>query len=229
MGGIACGKSLVAATLERLGAVLIDADKCVTQLYEQATFRQAVVGALGREVLASNGALDRAAIARLVFAEGHEALLRQLEALVHPAVAREIERALTAAHAMSPAPELVVLDVPLLAEAPSLLALCDRCVFVDSDEMERERRCQQLRGWPAGERERRERLQRPLDEKRALCRHFVRNSGSVADMEVAARELHSGVLAAHRLAMEIALRGPRAHSGQGPEARARDGARRAGS
>lgn len=226
LGGIASGKSLVAEAFRRQGARVLDADHCVAGLFEEPGIRQSLAEHFGEAVLDASGRVDRKSLADIVFAPGGEAALKNLEGLLHPRVERALQDALAAALLETPAPEVLLLDVPLLAESPRLLARCERLIFVAASVEERERRCREVRGWAEGERERRERFQLPLQEKRALCRHVIVNSGSVADIEEAARELHSGVLAAHRLAEELARHGPKAHGGLGPEARARDGARR---
>ncbi len=226
LGGIASGKSLVAEVFRRHGALVLDADKGVAALFEEPAIKQSLADLFGATVFDTAGGVNRQRLAAIVFAPDGRALRKSLEDLLHPRVERALVEALTAALAASPVPDVVLFDVPLLAENPRLLLLCERLIFVAAPEEDRERRCREVRNWKAGERARREQLQLPLPEKRALARHVIVNSGSVADIEEAARELHSGVLAAHRLAEELARHGPKAHGGLGPEARARDGARR---
>ncbi|MDR3724668.1 MAG: dephospho-CoA kinase [Terracidiphilus sp.] len=83
-GGIASGKSTVAALLRSLGAGLIEADGLGRALMEpgQPVFA-AIAARFGAEVVDPGGRLDRAVLARLAFAEGR---LQELNAIVHPAV-----------------------------------------------------------------------------------------------------------------------------------------------
>ncbi|NHC45474.1 dephospho-CoA kinase [Motilibacter aurantiacus] len=139
-GGIAAGKSTAAARLAELGAVVIDADVLAREAVAPGTpGLAAVVEAFGRGVLSEQGALDRAALGRLVFADP-EARAR-LEAIVHPEVGRR--RAELAAAAAPGA--VVVHDVPLLVEK-GLTAGLDLVVVVDAPDDLRVRRLVDGRG-----------------------------------------------------------------------------------
>ncbi len=111
-GGIGSGKSTVSAALAELGAVVIDADATARQLQEpgQPVF-MAIVHRFGNEMVAADGTLDRLALAALVFPNPD--LLKDLNALTHPAIGAEI-RSQMRAHLGTD--DVVVLDVPLLIE-----------------------------------------------------------------------------------------------------------------
>lgn len=110
-GGIASGKSTVARALDGCGAVVIDADVLAREVVEPGTAGLArVVARFGERVLDASGGLDRAALARIVFDDGDAR--RDLEAIIHPAVAEAFEDRLAAA----PPDAIVVHDVPLLTE-----------------------------------------------------------------------------------------------------------------
>jgi dephospho-CoA kinase len=84
-GGVASGKSTVAGLLADQGAVVVDSDLLAREVVEPGTpGLDAVVAAFGPEVLAPGGALDRAALGRLVFAD--EGARRRLEGLLHPLI-----------------------------------------------------------------------------------------------------------------------------------------------
>ena len=110
-GGIAAGKSTVAAALVELGAVLIDADAIAREAVGPGTAGlAAVVAEFGPGVLTPDGALDRPALGRLVFGDG--AALARLNAVVHPLVAQETKR-----RVQEEARDAVVVhDVPLIVE-----------------------------------------------------------------------------------------------------------------
>lgn len=110
-GGIGSGKSAVAALLVARGAVLIDADLIAREVVEPGSpGLRRIVGEFGPDVLTSDGALDRARMAEVVFADA--SALARLNAIVHPLVARRTEEILSGL----PPAATVVHDVPLLVE-----------------------------------------------------------------------------------------------------------------
>jgi dephospho-CoA kinase len=119
-GDIACGKSTVARLLEEQGATLIDSDLLVRELYHRPEFAQRVAELFrgrGEEhvLLQADGSVDRAVLGQLVFNDA--AALRQLEALVHPAVAALREEKVKTLQASSTAPPAVVFEAVKLIES----------------------------------------------------------------------------------------------------------------
>jgi dephospho-CoA kinase len=113
-GGIATGKSYVRARMEASGVPTIDADVLARDVVAPGRpALAAIVGRFGASVLRPDGALDRAALAREVFASA--GARRDLEHIVHPAVYDAISRWLTEAAARGQA-DLAVADIPLLYE-----------------------------------------------------------------------------------------------------------------
>jgi dephospho-CoA kinase len=111
-GGIGSGKSTVSELLTARGALVIDADGVTRELQQpgQAVLA-AIVERFGEGVLTADGHLDRPALASLVF--GDPDTLKDLNAIVHPAVNAEIRRR---ALLQADTDKVVVLDVPLLVE-----------------------------------------------------------------------------------------------------------------
>jgi dephospho-CoA kinase len=110
-GGIASGKSTVAAILVELGGVLIDADRIARDVVEQGTpGLEAVKQAFGHEVLRADGTLDRQRLAQRVFADTDA--LRTLNGIVHPLVREETQARI----AQLPSDAVVINDVPLIVE-----------------------------------------------------------------------------------------------------------------
>jgi dephospho-CoA kinase len=111
-GGIGSGKSTVSQLLARRGAVVIDADAIVHELQRPgAPLLDELAARFGDEVITAEGALDRAKLAALVF--GDDDAVSDLNAIVHPAVRREIAARV---RARAGTDEVVVLDIPLIRE-----------------------------------------------------------------------------------------------------------------
>lgn len=114
-GGIASGKSTIAARLAEHGAVVVDADRIVRDVQSVGSpVLDEIAEAFGASIIAADGALDRAALGARVF--GDADALARLNAIVHPAVRAESQRRFDAAFAADPS-AVVVYDVPLLVEA----------------------------------------------------------------------------------------------------------------
>ena len=143
VGRMASGKSTVAGMFAALGAHVIDADAIAHEVLDAPEVRRAVAARFGPGVLATDGRIDRPALARAVFGDGVEPrTLADLEALVHPGVRARMEAALDAhrrAEAAAGVRRVIVLDVPLLVQAGWADA-CDRIVVVDCDEAVRRTR-----------------------------------------------------------------------------------------
>lgn len=89
-GGIATGKSVVRAELERLGVPTIDADVVARDVVAPGTpALAAILGRFGAGVLDEHQALDRRKLGAIVFADG--AARQDLERIVHPAVKAAID------------------------------------------------------------------------------------------------------------------------------------------
>ncbi|WP_427131874.1 dephospho-CoA kinase [Pseudarthrobacter sp. S9] len=110
-GGIASGKSVVAARLRELGAVLVDADALAREVVEPGTPGLArVADAFSTDVLTPDGGLDRARLGAVVF--GHPERLAVLNGIIHPLVRERAAALVDAAHGGA----VVVQDIPLLVE-----------------------------------------------------------------------------------------------------------------
>ncbi len=152
IGTIGAGKSTVARMLAAKGGDVIDADRIAHEQFADDEVRRAIAARFGAGVLAADGSIDRAALARLVFGATavHEAALRDLEAIVHPRVRRRIEAELDRLRCLPTTGgghRVAVLDVPLLVRA-GWAERCDRLLVVECREEERRRRLA-ARGWTA--------------------------------------------------------------------------------
>jgi len=178
-GGLGSGKSTVAALFGEHGAVIIDADVVAREVVRAGTPGfAAVVARFGPGVVGPDGELDRAALARIVFADG--AALDKLNAIVHPLVgSRSAELA-----AAVPPGAVVVHDIPLLAEN----GLADRFDTVVVVEADREIRLARLaeRGLTRAEAEARMAAQATDEQRRAIADEIVRNDD---DLDSLARQI----------------------------------------
>lgn len=127
-GGIGSGKSTVAAVLHACGAAVVDADAISRQTTAAGGLAMpAIAQQFGAQFVGADGALDRAAMRELVFAQPQARL--QLEAIVHPLVSAETARQTQAA--LDAGKQLVVFDVPLLVESAHWRSRVDRVLVVD--------------------------------------------------------------------------------------------------
>jgi len=173
-GGIAAGKSTVAAMFERFGARVIDADAIARDALDSKEVREKLQRHWGAGMFDGAGEPDRAKIAEIAFKDPDK--LRELTAWVHPPTLRRMRTKLERALRDSAVP-LVIIDAPLLIEA-DLDAWCDAVVFVEAEPALRAERARSARGWSQEEIHRRESAQSPLAEKRQRADVIVDNSGS---------------------------------------------------
>src|SRR5258708_34763565 len=112
-GGIATGKSTVAAMLCERGALVVDADRLAREVVEPGRpALEEIAAEFGPGVLAADGGLDRAGLGAIVFADAERR--RRLEAITHPRIGALMQERIAAA--VAAAPPLVVVDIPLLFE-----------------------------------------------------------------------------------------------------------------
>jgi dephospho-CoA kinase len=142
-------------------------------------------------VLAPDGSLDRAALARIVFAD--PAALARLEAIVHP----EVGRLARAAEAAAPDGSVVVQDRPLLVERATRETF-DVVVVVDCDPGTQVRRLIEDRGMTEDEARARMAAQASRDSRLAVADEVVGNDGTLAELDAATDALWQRLLARAR-------------------------------
>lgn len=180
-GSIGMGKSTVAKMFEEEGVPVFDADATVHRLQGPAG---ALVAAIEAQFpgTTGTGGVDRGALAERVL--GEPRALQQLEALVHPAVAREREAFL---HENRHRP-LVVLDVPLLFETGGSAEVDKIAVVSAPEDVQRQR----VLGRPGMTPEKFERilaLQMPDPEKRARADFVIPTGGSLKETRDSVRRI----------------------------------------
>jgi dephospho-CoA kinase len=176
-GGIASGKSLVAAELAARGAIIIDADVLAREVVEPGTpGLAAIIERFGPQVL-TDGRLDRAHLAEIVFAD--PAARRDLERIVHPAVrarAVELERAAAGSAAV------VVHVIPLLVETGQQWNF-DLVITIDVDHETQIQRMMARNGFSRAEAESRIAAQAAREDRRAAADVVLDNSGDMAQLK----------------------------------------------
>lgn len=184
-GNIASGKSTVAASLERLGAVVVDSDLLAREAVRPGSRAlPRIVERWGEGVLEPDGALDRAALRQRVFGDGGE--LEALNAIVHPEVERLRQERVAAAQEAGAC--VVVCDIPLLFEA-HLAERFDAIVLVDAPRPLRLERLVLDRGLRETEAMAMIAAQMPAELKRARSDFVVDNAGTRAELEARVDEL----------------------------------------
>jgi dephospho-CoA kinase len=139
-GGIAAGKSTVAAHWVSLGGIEIDADKLAREVVEPGTAGlKQIRESFGDKVFDANGALDRKALGEIIF--NNSELRKDLEAIVHPLVRVRTQELISGL----PKDSMVIYTVPLLVEANVSLPF-DAIVSVEAPEAERVKRLVTTRG-----------------------------------------------------------------------------------
>jgi len=185
-GGIASGKSVVAARFAEHGAVVVDADQIAREVVEPGTPALARIREeFGDAVIAPDGRLDRAALGAIVFTD--EAKRRILNGITHPAVLELSQQRFAEAGEHDPE-AVVVYDVPLLNEARGR-AEFDVVVVVSAPEETRIERMVALRGMSRTEAENRIRSQAPESDRRAMADLIIESGGTLAETLAQADEV----------------------------------------
>ena len=191
-GNIASGKSAVARLWAEQGIPVLNADDVAREVVGPGSpGLRAVVDAFGSGVLGPDGALDRARMRTLVFAD---ARARQtLESILHPRI--RARRAEWLEEQRQRGAALVVAEIPLLFEV-GLERDFDRIVVVDAPAPVRLARLVRERGVPEADARAMIAAQMDAGAKRARAHHVLDNGGTLDDLRRAALELLARLRAA---------------------------------
>lgn len=190
-GGLSCGKSSVCRILKKLGAYVVSADKIVHQLLSSDTnLGREIVQLLGPSILI-NQKLDRSRIARIVFQDLE--LLKALEALVHPAVYKELNKKYQEQQNNPHPPPLFVAEIPLLFESGEQKNY-DYTIAVIADREICFKRFKEATGYDQEEFNHRMARQLPLFEKTILADYVIMNNGPLSDLQQTTTKLYQKLI-----------------------------------
>lgn len=179
-GNIACGKSTVARMLAEKGAYVIDADAIAHEVIRKGTpAYEEILRRFGADILGPDEEIDRRRLGEIVFRD--PIALRDLEAIVHPAVLVEIQQRI---QACPEAPAIVIEAIKLIESGFD--RACDTLWVVTCPESEQVRRLMKERGLTEEEARVRIRAQPPQEEKIRRADVVIDNSG---DLEATRRQV----------------------------------------
>ncbi|HMN01704.1 MULTISPECIES: dephospho-CoA kinase [Geobacter] len=184
-GGIASGKSTVSRILERLGAVVIDADQLAREaVMPGVPAHRAIVDTFGGGVLLPDGTIDRKALGSIIFADS--SARKRLEAIMHPAIRALAEQRLAELR-RSGAPVAVYMAA-LLVEAGATDRV-DEVWVVYVDRETQVRRVMARDGLSRSEAEQRLAAQMSMEEKAARGQVVIDNNGTPEELERRVEEI----------------------------------------
>lgn len=178
-GGIASGKSAVAAIFRKRGVPVIDADVLAREAVEKGSDGLAeIVRAFGSEVLLPDGSLDRKRLAAIVFDD--DAKRKTLNGIVHPIVTRAtFQKAAAFRDAGAP---LACYEAPLIVENGVADAFRPLVVVAAPEDIQIARACARDKA-TEDEARARIRAQTPLADKVAAADFVIENTGSLDELE----------------------------------------------
>lgn len=178
-GGVACGKTTVAAMFEKLGAHVIRADEIAHELMLPGTeIHKKVVDHFGQDILSGDGKINRAKLADLAFQPGK---IQELNAIVHPAVIERQEAWMDEIDKKYPKP-IAIVEAALMIEAGAHKRF-DKLIAVTCDFEQKvlrfANRSHMSRNDAREEVQRRMTWQFADEEKARLANYVIDNSGTL--------------------------------------------------
>ncbi|QDX92782.1 dephospho-CoA kinase [Brevibacterium sp. JNUCC-42] len=190
-GGIASGKSTVAAMLRERGVTVIDADLIAREVVEVGKpAYNGIVKHFGTGVLDDTGALNRKVLGEIIFSDREKRMV--LNEIVHPEVRKEMR--LQAILAQQRGERLVFMDIPLLYES-RLSYMVDKVVVVYVPESVQFTRLMERDEFDEEQATKRLRAQMNIEEKRKVAHHVIDNQGSRTDTLKQVDDLVTSLLA----------------------------------
>jgi dephospho-CoA kinase len=198
-GGIGSGKSTVSEMLAARGAEIVDADVITREVQRPGSpVIDKIVERFGQSVVDSHGALIRPALAEIVFSDADA--LRDLNGIVHPAVAKEMNRRVEDARTTG---TILVLDIPLLTENPRK-GLQGKIVVDVPPDVQVERLVR-YRGFSEDDARARISRQASREERLKDADFVVDNSGDVEDLDAQIERLWTWLTSLPQLPADFEL------------------------
>ena len=186
-GGIASGKSTVANLFAALGVAIVDTDVIARDIVAPGEpALDQIRTAFGDTVLGDDGALNRAQLRQMIFAD--DGMRARLEKILHPRIRKVALQ--QAANASGP---YVIIVVPLLYESPMKQAM-DRVLVVDCSE---ETQLQRLTARDNESEDQARRIistQASRSQRLSIADDVISSENPLADTEAAVRSLHESYL-----------------------------------
>jgi len=182
-GGIGSGKTQVARTMREHGIPVYDSDSMARELYDRdEELVGRMVAAMGCSVLGAEGMIDRKALADVIFSDPEK--LRELEAIVHPAVYRDFERFCEE----NEDAQIVAIESAIALQRGYPEGLVDEVVYVDAPEELRVARAA-LRDSRSQDETRKRVAAQPSVAGDPRITRVLQNNGSLEDLERATEKL----------------------------------------
>ncbi|MBX7061091.1 MAG: dephospho-CoA kinase [Pyrinomonadaceae bacterium] len=189
-GSIATGKSFVTEYLRELGADVIDADLAARRVVEKGTpGLAAVVEEFGKEVLASDGTLDRKKLGAIVFADEEKRL--RLNSIIHPLVI-ELQDDWLRSVEKRDQNAIAVIDAALMIESGSYKRL-EKLIVVYCEPAIQLARLMARDNLTESEAKCRIDAQMPQDEKRKFANYVIDTSNGFEDTKRQTREIFASL------------------------------------
>ena len=190
LGGLASGKSSVAAELAKLDCAVIDADKIAHELLDEPSVRKEVINSFGQAILDHMGKINRRKLADIVFADGDK--LSTLNQILHPLVLARAERLIEHYNRQQQV-RAIVLDMPLLVEV-GWDKRCDRLIFVDCKPQIRLKRAKKMGVLGENQLKIRENFQISLDKKATIADNTVDNNSGFSALAKQVADIFSYIV-----------------------------------
>ena len=174
-GGIASGKSTVAAEFARLGCAVIDSDAIVADLLKDKNIISRLKNELGEEIIGEDGKIDRYIMAGKVFKSKKNVELTN--SIMHPLVF-ERTKLLIEKYSQCENVKAIILDMPLLLEV-GWDKKCDKIIFVDSTDANRAIRASQKNLKSEKNLKNRQKFQISLDTKAKIAHYTINNNSDL--------------------------------------------------
>lgn len=174
-GGIASGKSTVSKILRELGVEIIDADIKAKEISEREDVVKEIGNIFGKEVINSEGKIDRLKIKEIVF--NNKEKLKKLNDLIHPKVMEEFKKI----KENTGKNDIIIFDVPLLFES-GMDKMCDKIILVFTDKKIQIKRMLERDGITEELAEKIINSQMSLEEKLNKSQIHLENNGTIEDL-----------------------------------------------